>query len=80
MGGLQFFMQASASPSEVANTIRGAPFCFFLLLAEIIFCSTAFRDKLFGHVSYPLQLFNPFCYFSRITFQLWTERPSHKIF
>lgn len=64
MGGLQFFMQAAASLSlsEVANAIKGAP--FFLLLVEIIFCSTAFRGKhsrkLFGRVSYPLQLFNAF--------------------
>lgn len=45
MGGLRFFMQAAASPSlsEVANAIRAAQ--FFFSQAEIIFCSTAFREK-----------------------------------
>lgn len=63
MGGLQFFMQAAASLSlsEVANAIKGAPFFSSPCRDHILLLSG--RNtliKLFGRVSYPLQLFSAF--------------------
>lgn len=64
MGGLQFFMQAAASPSlsEVANVIRAAQFFSpkpRSYSAPLLSGRNTLR-KLFGLVSYPLQLFSGF--------------------